>query len=106
MLKELKHKYSNKIYNKKILIIGPYPPPMGGVSIHIKRVKTKLENQNNTVHVFDTSEKFSNKVRSLLELIKKIHSTKPNLIFYHEPAESIQKFALIIFLKKINYKNY
>jgi len=28
--------------NKKILVIGPYPPPFGGVSIHIKRLKTVL----------------------------------------------------------------
>lgn len=28
--------------NKKILLIGPYPPPYGGVSIHIKRLKPLL----------------------------------------------------------------
>lgn len=28
--------------NKKILLIGPYPPPFGGVSIHIKRLKPLL----------------------------------------------------------------
>src|SRR6056297_3357124 len=28
---------------KKLLIIGPYPPPFGGVSIHIKRLISLLE---------------------------------------------------------------
>lgn len=30
-----------KIYpkNSKILLVGPYPPPLGGVSVHIKRLK-------------------------------------------------------------------
>lgn len=28
--------------NKKILLIGPYPPPYGGVSVHIKRLKSLL----------------------------------------------------------------
>lgn len=28
--------------NKKILLIGPYPPPYGGVSMHIKRLKALL----------------------------------------------------------------
>jgi glycosyltransferase involved in cell wall biosynthesis len=28
--------------NKKILLIGPYPPPFGGVSMHIKRLKGLL----------------------------------------------------------------
>ena len=99
MLKELKHKYSDNLSNKKILIIGPYPPPMGGVSIHIKRVKIKLDKQKNKVFIFDTSQKFSNKISSFIALFKKISHTKPDIIYYHEPSESIQKFAFVTILR-------
>ena len=33
----------NKNNKAKIAIIGPYPPPYGGISIHIKRMKNYLE---------------------------------------------------------------
>ena len=32
----------NKIDKKKLLLLGPYPPPNGGVSIHIKRLSVHL----------------------------------------------------------------
>jgi len=30
----------------KLVLIGPYPPPYGGISIHLKRLKKKLDEQN------------------------------------------------------------
>jgi hypothetical protein len=30
----------NKNKKVKIAIIGPYPPPYGGISVHIQRVRT------------------------------------------------------------------
>lgn len=35
----------------KILIVGVLPPPVGGISIHVKRLKEFLENKNSTVIV-------------------------------------------------------
>ncbi len=44
----------------KVLIIGPYPPPYGGISVHIKRMKSYLErhqvrtlvyNEDNSYHL-------------------------------------------------------
>ena len=49
------HTYSNKLFNKKVLIIGPLPPPMGGVSIHIERVTHTLKNQECSVYHFDST---------------------------------------------------
>jgi glycosyltransferase involved in cell wall biosynthesis len=96
---KLVHKYSNEIRNKKILIIGPYPPPLGGVAIHVKRVKAKLEDQDNRVYVYDTGKKFASKFLSFKNFCKKIFSVRPDIIFYHEPTESVQKLGLVIFFK-------
>jgi glycosyltransferase involved in cell wall biosynthesis len=101
----LTHNYSNKIYNKKILIIAPYPPPLGGVAIHIKRVKSKLEGQNNLVEIYNTAIEHKSKVESLTNLIKKLWSSRPDIIYYHEPTESIQKLAVVTGIKKfLKYK--
>lgn len=44
----------------KIAIIGPYPPPFGGVSIHIKRLSQLLEENSIQYEIIDDS-KISNK---------------------------------------------
>jgi glycosyltransferase involved in cell wall biosynthesis len=40
----------------KILIIGPYPPPLGGVSVFVKRYQRKLENFGHEVDVLNPCE--------------------------------------------------
>ena len=40
----------------KIALIGAYPPPYGGVSIHIQRLKNKLEKKNVECFVYSFSE--------------------------------------------------
>ncbi|MCK4517368.1 glycosyltransferase [Candidatus Babeliales bacterium] len=94
----LTHRYSNNISNKKILIIGPYPPPFGGVSIHIKRVTEKLKLQNNTVAIFNTATKRT-KTKAIFSLLKKLIFTRPHIVYYNEPTESLQKLALVTLLK-------
>lgn len=102
--KNLKHKYSHNICDKRILVIGPYPPPLGGVSIHIKRVITKLKKQKNKVSIFNTATIYKSKfVKSrflaLKNLIKILFITRPDIIYYHEPTESIQKLFVTVFFK-------
>jgi len=46
------HRYSDAIHNTRVAIIGPYPPPLGGISVHIKRVMHKLLQQGNIVFHF------------------------------------------------------
>jgi glycosyltransferase involved in cell wall biosynthesis len=47
---------------KKILLIGPYPPPAGGVSIHIERLLRKSIDQSFELAVFDAGKfRFINK---------------------------------------------
>lgn len=45
----MKHCYTNNIYYKRIIILGPLPPPLGGVSVHVERVIAKLKKQHNDV---------------------------------------------------------
>ncbi|MBO0550667.1 hypothetical protein EXQ38_19365 [Clostridium botulinum] len=44
----------------KIAIIGPYPPPYGGISVHIKRMKLYLENKNIDVTVYNDAKEYNN----------------------------------------------
>ena len=44
-------------YNR-ILIVGPYPPPLGGISVFIYRLKKNLENNKLHIDVFDTSRSY------------------------------------------------
>ena len=99
MNKFLCHSYSNEVTGKRILLIGPYPPPLGGVSIHIKRVVQKLEKQNNHVVIHNTAHKYRSKLSAFTSLIKKLFSTRPNIIYYHEPTESIQKLFVTVLCK-------
>lgn len=39
----------------RILIIGPYPPPLGGISVYVKRFSQKLKREGHDVDVFDYS---------------------------------------------------
>ena len=43
--------------NNKILLVGVYPPPLGGVSVHIYRLFKLLENEGYEVDVINTSRK-------------------------------------------------
>jgi glycosyltransferase involved in cell wall biosynthesis len=42
-----------KVAFPRIALVGPYPPPIGGVSIHIKRFKHKLEDYGVRCSVYD-----------------------------------------------------
>lgn len=52
----MEHTYWDNVTNKKIAILGRYPPPLGGISIHIKRVIAKLRAQKNKVAFFETGQ--------------------------------------------------
>lgn len=41
----------------KVVFIGPYPPPYGGVSVHIKRMKAYLEKKDVDVIIYNESKK-------------------------------------------------
>lgn len=71
----------NKLKKKSILLIGPYPEPYGGVSIHIKRLYDKLSSNNFNVTVYCQKN-------NSLSLPKHIKPTKYNkfnwILFFFE----------------------
>lgn len=92
--------------NTRILLIGPMPPPFGGVSIHIKRLSVILENDFE-IDFIDESRIVKGayfNIRSLnfiLYLNKVLHS---NLLYIHSGKRFLKYFHIlvgIIFFKKI-----
>jgi glycosyltransferase involved in cell wall biosynthesis len=82
---KLEHMYSSGVFNKKIVIIGISPPPLGGIAVHITRVRAKFLAQKNAVAMVDVIKQSKNRSKLgyftyLASLIKKI---RPDIIYYH-----------------------
>lgn len=78
---------TKKNNRRKVAIIGPYPPPYGGISVHIKRMHESLLKRN-LEHVIytDTETKEENIVgvaNSKKWLLKYFFSTKESIVHYH-----------------------
>ncbi len=109
--KELRHTYSDNVTGKKILVLGPYPPPLGGVAVHVQRVLDKLKRQNNTVWCFDTTARnrwgYVRFRLYLLRLAVLLICTRPDHLMYNTMylVNSLPELRLISFLQKfIRYK--
>jgi len=100
----LAHRYTDGVTGKKIAVLGPYPPPLGGVAIHVKRVIAKLNRQQNKVKCFDTTAK--HRWRFWLYLIKVsifLFVFRPDIIYYNTIylTNSLPELRLIFFLKLV-----
>lgn len=80
----------NKNNKAKIAIIGPYPPPYGGISIHIKRMKNYLEKNHIECTVYNESRivEYENNINvkpidSYKRFIFKIPFLKFNILHFH-----------------------
>ena len=74
---------------KSVLIIGTYPPPLGGVSVHIYRLHKILPNSS----VFDLSKKQSFPFENALKLFFQLLFHKYDAIHVHSFRA---KYLLII----------
>lgn len=90
-----------------IIIIGSYPPPYGGVSVHIKRMKQFLDEKNENVRVYtlnnlkvniDNSIDIlsTNKIRNFIDIIES------NIIHFH--YIDYNKILFLYILKFLNKK--
>jgi phenylacetate-CoA ligase len=82
-------------YNKKILLIGPLPPPIGGVSIHIVRLSKLITDEFMIDYVDESSQIkpgfFNLRTFRLSSYLRKvrwsdllyIHSGKRQLVIFH-----------------------
>jgi len=91
---------------KKILIIGPIPPPFGGVSVHILRLSNLLKNDFNFDFIDESRKKkkeYSNiRSKKFLPYLKKIRNA--DLLYIHSGKNILRIIHLLIgkfFLKKV-----
>jgi len=91
------HSYSRGITHKRVAILGIYPPPYGGVSVHIQRVTDQFLRQKNTVALFST-EQWLRKIFPLyvLKLVVWILIKRPHHIYYHSSYLNFSMVELIL----------
>lgn len=83
--------------NKKILFIGPYPPPLGGVSVHMKRLIEILRKKGHKIHVFDASKKYKLKGANFIKLFQTIYFNSYDII--HIQRFDMRKLLILLLFK-------
>lgn len=92
----------------KVIIIGPYPPPYGGISVHVKRMKKYLESKNIDVILYNESKEFNDIKQNILPVngykrfIFKIPFLKADVLNFHSIDKRIR--ILLGFYKIFNKK--
>jgi len=91
---------------KKILLIGPLPPPIGGVSIHIRRLSKLIANDFRIDYVDESSLKkhnyFNLRTYNLNQYLRKVY--RSDLLYIHSGKRQLAIFHILIgklFNKKI-----
>lgn len=89
----------------RVGIMGPYPPPRGGVSVHIKRLEEELHNHGVTVQIIDTNMRdnscgwIKRRLNHLKWVLKVLICTRTDIIHIH--GGSLEKRALVIFIARL-----
>lgn len=104
VLKELKHTkgirtLENFHEKKSIIVIGPFPPPIGGVSVHISRLVNKLGNQFNIIKINTSKNRWLQFFKFLKALILAL--TSPFEYIVHNHVFSLKSNFIIVLLSKI-----
>ena len=69
--------------HSKILFVGAYPPPLGGVSVHLKRLIGHLKSNGYLVQIFDPSKNFGSKAAMLIAFFKVVLTNNYDIIHIH-----------------------
>jgi glycosyltransferase involved in cell wall biosynthesis len=88
--------------SSKILLVGPYPPPLGGVSVHVKRLKKLLDYYRNKTDCFYTSKKSKSIIINSIKLLKLIYFRDYDIIHIHG---YFRAYIFVIYLCRY-FKNY
>lgn len=98
---EKKHKNSSDAvisHKKKVLLIGPFPPPYGGVSVHILRFKNLLKDLYNFDYIdesrYPKQQYFNLRSLDLGAYFKTIAHSE--IIFVHSGSLLLRMFHLLI----------
>jgi glycosyltransferase involved in cell wall biosynthesis len=92
----------------RIALVGTYPPPIGGVSIHIYRLRQALIQQGMDILVYDTSTS-SGEEDGILpgagrrQLLFKLFSSRAGILHYHNHDWTMRALLLLlkVFSKKV-----
>ena len=83
---------STKNTKSKIALIGPYPPPYGGISIHIQRLKERLEKEGCDCVVYELGRQGKPLEENIIRvknvkrwLLKYLFFAKEGIIHFHNP---------------------
>jgi glycosyltransferase involved in cell wall biosynthesis len=89
-----------------IALIGPYPPPIGGVSIHIKRLHQALLNNGIKSRVFNLGGKFTKEENIIpigsffFWLFRYLVGKMDGIIHYHGESWLTRSLLLLVRLRK------
>ena len=94
--------------NKNILLIGSYPPPYGGISVHIKRLFNYLIDRGDNCIILHTGNRISRKIHnkriiSIFDLRKLYKIKKTNLIV-HFHVSALRNIFTIYLLTMFFYR--
>lgn len=101
----MKHCYTKGLCNKRIAVLGPVPPPLGGVSVHVQRVIALLQHQGNIVKHIETCAEY--RYRFLLLYLLKVALLllcfRPDELHLHTlyVSNSLPELRVIMFCKNI-----
>jgi glycosyltransferase involved in cell wall biosynthesis len=92
---------------KKVAIFGTFPPPIGGRSIHIKRLRRYLLESGLEVNIYSNSDENQNipsmKIKPTRNIFFDIFKERYDLLHFHDRDFKLISF-LIFFSKVFKYK--
>lgn len=91
----------------KINIIGPYPPPYGGISVHIKRISKYLQNHDVEAIVYNEAKDVNKSeqvipIKTYKKFLFKIPFLKGQIVHFH--TTNIYVRAILFLYKLFNKK--
>lgn len=109
-MKTNNHQYTNDMHDLRVLLVGVFPLPLGGISIHLKRVQAKLEAQGCTVLAWDVCKRQVGlgQLRYYWQLWLFCIKNQPQVIIYHTMqlrSYPIELFLLLVAGKWLKSKN-
>jgi len=88
-----------KGYRMEIALIGPYPPPMGGVSVHIQRLAMRLIENGINCTVYKTNRiGYKNNADSSKNRFFKFYFVpKENIIHFHSSGYELKILIIVLY---------
>ncbi len=86
--------------SKIIVLVGTFPPPLGGVSVHIKRLYFLLKKNGYSVRIWDTSKGRLWNIFLFVKYFMNCVTDSKYVFHYHDTSFNIMKMLLILHNKR------